>query len=147
VIMSGTPAQILGSIDPATVETIEVKNGINVLYGSSGGSGIVAVYTRREAANEKMKTDPKFSQLRIPGYAAARNFRFPDYDDPATDRSEDDFRSTIYWNPNVTTDPNTGQSSVSFFAADLEGTYRIVAEGMSQSGEPMRCEHFVTIKK
>jgi hypothetical protein len=66
---------------------------------------------------------------------------------PATDRSLDDFRSTIYWNPNINTDLNTGNASVSFYAADLEGTYRIIAEGISQSGEPMRCEYSVTIKK
>jgi len=146
-IMSGTPAQIIGSIDPTTVETIEVKTGINVLYGSAGGSGIVAIYTRRSASNEKIKTDPKFSQLKVPGYEPARSFRFPDYDDPSTDRLQDDFRSTIYWNPNITTDTNTGKSSVSFFAADLEGTYRIIAEGISQSGEPIRCEYSVIIKK
>ncbi len=145
--MSGTPAQIIGSIDPTTVETIEVKTGINVLYGSAGGSGIVAIYTKRSAADDKIKTDPKFSQLKVPGYAPARNFRFPDYDDPSTDRSQDDFRSTIYWNPNITTDSNSGKSSVSFFAADLEGTYRIIAEGISHSGEPIRCEYSVTIKK
>jgi hypothetical protein len=145
--MSGTPAQIIGSIDPTTVETIEVKNGINVLYGSSGGDGVVAIYTKRSAANEKIKSDPNFSQLKVPGYAPARSFRFPNYDDPTTDRSQNDFRSTIYWNPSITTDANTGKSSVSFFAADLEGTYHIIAEGISQSGEPMRCEYSVTIKK
>ncbi len=124
-----------------------MKTGINVLYGSAGGSGIVAIYTKRSAADDKIKTDPKFSQLKVPGYAPARNFRFPDYDDPSTDRSQDDFRSTIYWNPYITTDSNSGKSSVSFFAADLEGTYRIIAEGISHSGEPIRCEYSVTIKK
>jgi hypothetical protein len=146
-MMSGTPAQIIGSIDPTTVESIEVKNGINVLYGSVGGFGIVAIYTKRSAADDKIRTDPKFSQLKVPGYASARGFRFPDYDDPSTDRSQNDFRSTVYWNPNITTDTNTGKTSVSFFAADLEGTYRIIAEGISQSGEPMRCEYSVVIKK
>ena len=58
-VMSGTPAQIIGSIDPSIVETIEVKNGINVLYGSSGGSGIVAIYTRRDIASETVKTGSK----------------------------------------------------------------------------------------
>ena len=146
-VMSGTPAQIIGSIDPNIIETIEVKNGINVLYGSSGGSGIVAIYTRRDIATEDVKKDPKFSQLKVPGYAPARPFRFPDHGNPATDQSQDDFRSTIYWNPYITTDPNTGKSSVSFYAADLEGTYRVIAEGISQSGEPMHCEYSVTIKK
>jgi len=146
-IMSGTPAQIIGSIDPSTIETIEVKNGINVLYGSSGGAGIVAIYTKTTITNEQVKQDVKFSQLHVPGYARARSFRFPDYGDPATDRSQEDLRSTIYWNPTITTDPNTGKSSLSFYAADLEGTYRIIAEGISQDGEPMRCEYSVTIKK
>ena len=145
--MSGTPAQIIGSVDPSTIETIEVKNGINVLYGSSGGSGIVAIYTKTGLANEQIEQDAKFSQLKVPGYARARSFRSPDYGDPSTDRSQDDFRSTIYWNPTITTDPNTGKASVSFYAADLEGTYRIIAEGISQDGEPMRCEYSVTIKK
>jgi hypothetical protein len=147
VVMSGTPAQIIGSVDPSTIETIEVKNGINVLYGSSGGSGIVAIYTKSNVNNDQIKRDAKFSQLKVPGYSRARSFRFPDYGDPATDRSQNDFRSTIYWNPTITTDPNTGKASVSFYAADLEGTYRIIAEGISQDGEPMHCEYSVTVKK
>lgn len=147
VIMTGTPAQILGSIDPTTVETIEVKNGINVLYGSAGGNGIVSVYTRNDVAEDKMKKDPLFSQVKVPGYSPTRSFRSPDYSDPSTDRSQEDVRSTIYWNPNITTDLETGRATVSFYAADIEGNYRIIAEGMSDKGIPLHCEFVITIAK
>jgi uncharacterized protein YfaS (alpha-2-macroglobulin family) len=42
-------------------------------------------------------------------------------------------RSTIYWNPNVQTD-NTGNATLSFYAADAPTEYGIVMEGVSEQG-------------
>jgi hypothetical protein len=47
--------------------------------------------------------------------------------------------------PNVVTDSQeTG--TVSFFAADLPALYRVVIEGVSGDGEPIRSLYFVEIE-
>jgi hypothetical protein len=147
VFVSGSPYQILSSIDPTTVESVEVKTGVNVLYGSVGGSGIVAVYTKQGVSEEQISKAKNFQQIKVPGYSPARRFRYPDYDDPETDKAQPDFRSTIYWDPNVITDPETGLATVSFFTADLVGGYRILAEGITQNGEPVRGESFIEVER
>ncbi|HEY4965330.1 MAG TPA: hypothetical protein VII28_02980, partial [Puia sp.] len=44
-----------------------------------------------------------------------------------------DFRTLLYWNPNVYTD-STGNATISWFTSDLPGNYVIVVNGVSQSG-------------
>lgn len=144
VLMSGTPEQILSNIDPSIVESIEVKNGINVLYGSLGGSGIVSIYTQKEYhQNESTKS---MSTMKVPGYSRVRQFSAPDYSDPQTDTTQVDYRSTIYWNPRVITDAKTGTATISFFATDLTGRYRIVVEGVTRNGEPVRSAYFIVVE-
>ncbi|RYY38062.1 MAG: hypothetical protein EOP46_00205 [Sphingobacteriaceae bacterium] len=45
-----------------------------------------------------------------------------------------DLRSTIYWHPNVVTDSD-GKAAVSFFSADKPGTYSIITEGVTATGQ------------
>ncbi|MEQ9593079.1 MAG: carboxypeptidase-like regulatory domain-containing protein [Cyclobacteriaceae bacterium] len=140
------PARFLDTIDPATVESIELKSGINVLYGDQGGFGVLAIYTKTKSSNLETKHLPNFQQVSIGGYARPEEFQFPNYDDPSIDTSFPDYRSTIYWNPNVITDRESGVAEVSFFAADLPGKYRVVVEGLTYGGLPVRGELQLTIE-
>ena len=44
-----------------------------------------------------------------------------------------DFRSTIFWAPNVVSDAN-GKAHVSFYSSDRKGTYTIIMEGSNMNG-------------
>lgn len=143
---NGTPEQILSAIDPNKVESIEVKTGINVLYGSIGGNGIVAVYLKDSEEETENKNVKEASLVKIPGYAISREFESPDYSDSTSTENTVDYRSTIYWNPMVITNVETGSATVSFFAASLPNRYKIVVEGVLENGEPMRSERFVQIE-
>jgi uncharacterized protein YfaS (alpha-2-macroglobulin family) len=48
-----------------------------------------------------------------------------------------DFRSTIYWKPNLRTNAS-GEADLFFFTADGTGTYTITAEGLTPTGEIIR---------
>lgn len=145
VPMGGSPGDAISSINPETVESIEFTNKINVLYGSSSAFGVISIYTKTGPSGEDLKVTPNFQTVKIIGYSRSREFRFPDYDDKDTDLKMADYRSTIYWNPEVVTDVKTGTASVSFFASDLQGKYRIVAEGVTQNGEPIRSVYFLDV--
>jgi hypothetical protein len=145
VVMGGDAAQTISSINPETVESIEVRLRMNVLYGSLGNSGIISIYTKQGLSEEALKVTPNFLTANISGYSASRSFRFPDYEDNETDKAKGDYRSTIYWNPNVTINPKSGTTTVSFFAADLPGKYRIIVEGVNEMGEPIRGVSFIEV--
>ena len=145
VPLGGNAGDILAMINPSSIESIGFTKRINVMYGSQGASGVISIYTKTGFLGEDLKVTPNFQTLKIQGYSRSREFRFPDYDDKATDLKMADYRSTIYWNPDVRTDGKTGTTSISFFAADLQGKYRIVAEGITQNGEPIRGVYFLEV--
>ena len=144
-IVGGAPGDILGTIDPATVESIELKTGVNVLFGALGFSGVLAIYTKKGTSEEEVKIKKDIPVIKVPGYSKPGRFSFPDYEDPKTNSSTTDYRSLLYWNPEIITDQKTGTATVSFFASDLPGRYRIVAEGVTQNGKPVRCVTFVEV--
>ncbi len=125
VVVTGKPEQILSAIDPNSVETIEVKTGVNVLYGSLGGNGILAVYTRKDYVSPVDKPD-LVTTLRVPGYAIPKAFKQRLTSVPAT----------VYWNPWMKTNAVDGKAIIKFNAPLFSGKYRIVVEGINSLGEP-----------
>jgi hypothetical protein len=145
VAAGGTPADILGSINPANVETVELKTGINVMYGSLSGSGVLSVYTKSGLLTDDTQPVKNLTVVKVMGYSKPRQFLSPDYLDQKKDASAADFRSLLYWNPRVSTSHQTGTATFSFFAADLPGFYQVVVEGVTQNGKPLRTVYFVEV--
>jgi hypothetical protein len=143
-VVSGTPEEILSAIDPSSVESVEVSTSVNVLYGAAGGNGIVSVYTKRGYSAPDKQAD--LVRINVPGYARAREFKSPNYEDELAAQNVMDYRSTLYWNPYVITDSITGSATVSFFAANRAGTYRIVVEGITEKGEPIRSVSYIEVQ-
>ncbi len=144
VIVSGAPEDILSSIDPYSVESVEISTRVNVLYGDSGGNGIVSIYTKHGYSPPVVRNS--LATLNVPGYASAKEFKSPNYEDELIAKNYLDYRSTLYWNPKVQTDAETGSASVSFFAASRPGIYRIVVEGVTQNGEPIRSVIYTAVE-
>jgi hypothetical protein len=143
--MYGDAGTILNSLDYNTIESIEFTSRLNVLYGSQGSYGVIAVYTKEGGGVDR--TDPNFQIIKLPGFSKTRNFVAPDYEKPTMDATQADYRSLIYWNPNVDVDAKTGTTAVSFFAADLAGLYRVVVEGVTAGGVPVRGETYLVIEE
>lgn len=149
--MFGGPAAQIDMLNPNEIENIEVtKYGNGASYGARGGNGIISIHTRRGTLNENTATrwydKSMLQRVHKPGFSATKKFRSPDYSTPERMNAVPDYRSTIYWNPSVTTDGKK-PTTVSFFAADLPTQYRIVVEGVTAAGRPVRGEKIVVIKK
>lgn len=56
-----------------------------------------------------------------------REFKLPNYKEDFM--SEENFQSTLYWNPNIFTDKN-GEGSFEFYTADLKGIHKILLQGI-----------------
>lgn len=96
---------------------------------------------------DEVEEKKNISLVRVPGYNQSRKFVAPDYSQPNADTNKTDYRSTIYWNPEVLTGhKKRGTATVSFFAADLPGKYKSVLEGVTYNNEPVRGVYFIEVK-
>ncbi len=76
-------------------------------------------------------TDPAFINTDVTGYYEARNFYSPNYENP--ENKKPDERTTIHWEPMITTDEN-GKATVNFYNADPKTRIRIDVQGVTDKG-------------
>lgn len=72
------------------------------------------------------------------GYQKPAEFYSPQYEVPdSLQTGKTDFRTTIYWNPQIQTD-STGRTKVSFYTTDMNHDMEYVLEGITENGVPCR---------
>jgi hypothetical protein len=145
IYVDGKPvdANFLNGIAGKDVETIEVfyKDGLSGIDKMFGTLGIMSVTMKKVAKTkitlaqlQEMMPPPNILTFMPFGYAVAREFYSPRYTIAKPAISNNDLRTTIYWNPKVTTDKVNGTASFDFFNADGRGTYRATIEGIDSDG-------------
>jgi TonB-dependent SusC/RagA subfamily outer membrane receptor len=122
--------EAIQSLNPLDVDRIEILKGPSTaIYGSRGGNGVIAVFTRHGTFMKKGVID-----FRMLGFHRAREFYSPKFG-TEFDYLIPDTRTTLFWDPMVETDEN-GQSTVSFYNSDRTGKFWVVVEGISGDGTP-----------
>ncbi|MES2371249.1 MAG: hypothetical protein V4557_01635 [Bacteroidota bacterium] len=66
------------------------------------------------------------------GLQLQREFYSPVYETVNNSRLPD-FRNVLYWSPEIHTDKN-GRKQVTFYTADIQGTYGVIIQGITSSG-------------
>lgn len=133
-------AQFISSISPRDLAAVDVfKDGASLaIFGSAGAGGAIAFYTKRGSGI--LEAGEGVFNLRFPGYSTAREFYMPKYDQESN--AKPDFRSTLYWNPNVTLSGNSGK--IEFFNSDVVQGYKLVIQGMDKNGKLSYLEKEIT---
>lgn len=123
----------LGSINPRDIAGIEVlTSDYNVsALGPDASGGAVYITTKNGRGAPSAATNT--AKIKNAGFTTKKEFYVPNYDDPKTDKKMLDLRSTIYWNPNVSTDEK-GFAKFNFFNAGTPATYQVTIEGMDVFG-------------
>ena len=104
------------------------------IYGIRGGpGGVIVITTKRGFDQYEQRRAPNILAYTPHGFYRERVFYSPQYDDPKTNKSLANLRTTVYWNPNMITDKD-GKASVEFFNA-AKGNYRVVVEGIDNDGK------------
>jgi TonB-dependent SusC/RagA subfamily outer membrane receptor len=138
----------LDNIIPNDVETVEILKSIGntAIYGSRGGNGVIIITTKRggSAGYNSTKSVEGITTFMPKGYTPTREFYSPKYSPESTDKAPD-FRSTIYWNPLITTN-ESGKGQFTFYCSDEPGTHRIVLEGIDMFGNLSRTIQTYTVK-
>ena len=122
-------------LNPDRIESVEVLAGPNygTVYGPKGINGVLVITTKIASEYTYERYAPGVVTYHPQGFYKAREFYSPQYDNPKTNQKISDFRSTIYWKPNVITDKD-GKATFSYFNSDNKGTYRITIEGIDADG-------------
>ncbi len=68
------------------------------------------------------------------GFSNIREFYSPKYGVSKLSDAIADRRTTVYWNPDVSTDAS-GNASFQFFNTAVAGRYRVVIEGIGAGGQ------------
>lgn len=89
--------------------------------------------TTKSGAGPFLKKSANMFMLKPINYGSDKVFYSPKYASKTTSNTLPDYRSTIYWNPNVVTNA-AGEASFSFYAADKKGTYTVWLEGTDTDG-------------
>lgn len=122
------------------IERIDiVKNNAAALatMGARGANGAF-VLTVRDVDKFEAR-DPENSVSFTPrGYNSSIEFYSPVYSTPTLKaRSEPDLRTTIYWNPKISTD-EAGTAQLEYYTNDRPNAQRIIIEGITTDGRPVR---------
>lgn len=119
--------------------------GETAQYGMRGGCGVIAVYTKRgenyEFVQEK---ELDVADFILPGFYGAREFYSPIYPLLKTGQDKPDFRTTLYWVPEINLS-ELEPTKLAFYTGDSPGTYTIRVEGMTADGKPISGLHTFTI--
>jgi hypothetical protein len=137
-----TDVNLVSSIAVTDVAYIKVFRP--PFFGGSGnaGNGGIAIYTRR-GDDTKPVPGKGLANNTIMGYTAARQFYSPNYSSFNTTNDKKDIRTTLYWNPQVTTSYQKNQVVLSFYNNDVSKAFRVVIEGMGKDGRLTHLEQIM----
>ena len=134
------------------IETVEVINSpeASALYGSRATNGAILITTASRIGylnfySERRASKYNSQYIQPRKFSTVREFYIPPPGGEDSD-TRNDFRTTIYWNPEITTDEK-GVAKVSFYNNDAISAFRATAEGITGNGLIGRSESVFTTQK
>ena len=128
------PLQLLRNFSADNVESIEWARTAadRAIFGLAGYRGVIIITTGDPLSI--INATPNVTVIVPLGYQITREFFAPTYTFPeqrANPRT--DLRTTIFWNPNVTTQED-GNARIHFYTSDHVGNYVVIIEGITDEG-------------
>jgi len=135
-----TDIQAISSINMNDVAMIKIFRP--PFFGANGGGagGAIAIYTKKGGSDNSQTKGLPFTLLY--GYTPVKEFYTPDYEKNAEPDTRD-YRTTLYWNPNMYFDKNTRRMVIPFFNSDNCKKIRVTIEGINEAGQLTREEKII----
>ncbi|WP_421872339.1 TonB-dependent receptor [Marinoscillum sp.] len=129
---------LLNSVPPNQIRSVEVYKGASAaIFGARGANGALAFFTK---TGEGLSVINSYSEdikvVKLDGYQEYKEFYSPDYSVKDERHVKPDYRSTVYWNPDLETTED-GETSASFYTTDEPMNITVIVEGMTQNGYPV----------
>lgn len=135
-------ADFVSSISVSQIAYIKVFRP--PFFGGSGSSanGAISIYTRR-GDDAKAEPGKGLASSTVSGYTAIRQFYSPNYSSFNAANEKRDIRTTLYWNPQVTTTALKNKVRIFFYNNDVSKSFRVVIEGMTKDGQLTHLEQIM----
>ncbi len=144
----------INSIQVAEIEAIEIfmRDDLGTVRNLYQNDGVVSIITKKEKKQPRMTREqieamlPKSNVIDFYplGYVKERKFYEPKYASPES-KNTNDYRTTIYWNPDVRVDTKS-EVNLEFYNADGNGKYKVVVEGNDGQGNVGRQVYYYNVK-
>ena len=143
LMIDGFTSREFSDIERLTVsdiDNIQVFSGPSASFFGAGSSNGVLSFTTKRGGVFTAKRPISMATVTPLGVQKPVEFYVPKYDiQSVKDGVNPDLRTTIYWDPSLSTD-SLGMVNVSFYTADPVNDYRVVLEGVTKEGEIGRFE-------
>ncbi|WP_425390806.1 TonB-dependent receptor plug domain-containing protein [Ekhidna sp.] len=136
-VLDNVPVDIsaIRSLPVQQVDFVDVLKGTKAsIYGIQAAGGAVLVYTKK---GESLRAAKKAKGLLVfthPGYHQSKEFYSPNYEIPEESHSIPDYRSTLFWEPNIS--PGEEETQIQFYSSDQDGVFDVRIEGLMKDGTP-----------
>jgi hypothetical protein len=105
-------------------------------YGVQGSNGVISIITR---TGDSFPSDQAISQAvntKFSGYYEARVFYSPQHLASSVSATGPDFRTTLFWKPNIRLQSNRYQF-IKYYNADNASKIKVTVEGITSTGIPV----------
>jgi hypothetical protein len=158
ILLDGTPINIatedgLASLDqilPMTADEVDfidiIKGPRAAIYGSRAANGVIAIYSKNgsESSGSSARTGGSLN-FKHPGFESTRKFYTPKYTTHQKSNADLDTRTTLHWQPFVELNANR-KVSISYYAGDISGEYKVVVEGISSDGKSIHSTSTISVE-
>jgi hypothetical protein len=117
------------------IDRIDVLNA-SPLYGMSGANGVINIITRIGVRRDPITLAPNTVIVTVKGFDVSRIFYSPKYNNPEEKTNIPDYRSTIFWEPDLKVEKNKS-SKLEFYNSDNPGIIKMTVEGVTGEGIPL----------
>ncbi len=114
------------------------------LYGMRGANGVINIITKVGLRREPVTLAPNSVYTSFQGFEVPRIFYSPKYDNKTEQTTAPDYRSTIFWEPEI--NQNNNKKEVDFFNSDRPSNVNITVEGVTEKGIPLSCKTNYVVK-
>jgi alpha-2-macroglobulin-like protein len=128
----------LDFLSPDQIDNITVLKSPEAIaiWGSEAANGVIVINTKKHndyrsnyGSNNPSSRSLSSTFIAPRTFSQVREFYAPQYQEPTTSSDREDFRSTLYWKPDVQTDQH-GTAKLSFYNSDQITSFRVTVEGM-----------------
>ena len=138
-------SDILKDIQVSDMSSISLLRGADAVILGPRASGGAVVITLKDPRNLPARPAQGIITYTPLGYSESVEFYHPTYDTPEKKNAQrSDFRSTIYWNPELRLDAE-GKATIEYYTPDSTAPEDIIIEGVDKNGKV--CRILQTINK
>jgi hypothetical protein len=134
----------LEAISVVDVESVDIFKGVGTsAFGVRGSGGVISITTRKGVDEEilaiRRSKELNYTVYTPSGYQKPVAFYSPRYETPeARYLSTPDYRTTIFWKPDLVISGENDTAIVDFYTSDFPTTYSVVIEGLTTDGRIIR---------